>query len=264
MPDVRLETLSDGVSLLRLDRPAKLNALSDAMVADAGRLLDSVGADTRCRVLVISGSGRGFCAGFDLASASDAPGNGPEETALWMRRQEAFAGLIQRLRALPQPVIAAVNGAASGAGLGIALACDIRIAASSARFNSAFVRVGMSSCDMGVSWLLPRCIGLSRAFEMMLTGRMVKAEEADRIGLVSEVVDDGQLMARVCEIASLIVANSAFGAWMTKRGMWANVEASSLQAAMELENRTQILCRSTGELQAAAGAMLDKRRGAAT
>lgn len=213
-------------------------------------------------MLVVTGEGRGFCAGFDLELASDAPGSAEfGETAAWMMRQEAFASLVTRLRALRQPVIAAVNGPANGAGLGLALAAEIRIAGRSAAFNAAFVRVGMSSCDIGVSWLLPRCVGLSRAFEIMLTGRMVDAAEAERIGLVSETVDDARLLPRALEIARLIAANSAFGVWMTKRGTWANVEAGSLQAAMELENRTQILARTTGELARAAQGLMARRKG---
>ena len=259
-PGVRLETLEDGIALLRLDRPAQLNALTDDTVVEIARLLDKVGADPKIRVLVVTGAGRGFCAGFDLGLAADAPGSDElGETPAWMIRQESFASLVTRLRALRQPVIAAVNGPANGAGLGLALAAEIRIAGRSASFNAAFVRVGMSSCDIGVSWLLPRCVGMSRAFEIMLTGRMVGAAEAERIGLVSEMVDDERLLPRALEIARSIVANSAFGVWMTKRGAWANVESASLQAAIELENRTQILARTTGELAKAAEALLARR-----
>jgi enoyl-CoA hydratase len=256
----RLEHPEPGIALLRLDRPKFLNALTDDAVAEIGRLLDAVNADTRLRVLIVTGEGRGFCAGFDLGLAADAPGSAElGETPAWMMRQEAFASLVTRLRALRQPVIAAVNGPANGAGLGLALAAEIRIAARSAAFNAAFVKVGMSSCDIGVSWLLPRCVGLSRAFDIMLTGRMVGAEEADRIGLVSEVVDDAQLLPRALEVARAIAANSAFGVWMTKRSGWANVEAASLSTALELENRTQILARTTGDLQRAAEALIARK-----
>ncbi len=154
-----------------------------------------------------------------------------------------------------------MNGPANGAGLGIALACEIRVASTEAAFNAAFVKVGMSSCDIGVSWLLPRSIGMSRAFEIMLTGRMVGAQEAERIGLVSAVVAADQLLPRTLEIARSIAANSAFAVWMTKRGTWANVEAGSLQAALELENRTQILSRTTGDLERAANALVNRRKG---
>jgi enoyl-CoA hydratase len=256
---VRLERKDRSIALLHFDRPAKLNALTDRTVAETGRLLGSVAADPDLRVLIMTGAGRGFCAGFDLSLADDAPDR-PErgEAAAWSARQEAFASLVTRLRAMRQPVIAAVNGPASGAGLGLALAADIRIASRSARFNAAFVRVGLSGCDIGVSWLLPRCVGASRAFEMMFTGRLVDAAEAERIGLVSETVDGRRLLPRALELARLICEHSPFGVWLTKRGAWANLEAGSLQAAIELENRTQMLARTTGDLSRAAKAMLGR------
>jgi enoyl-CoA hydratase len=264
---VVLEQAAPGIAVLRLARPENLNALTDGSVAEFGRLLDRVNADHGTRVLIVTGEGRGFCAGFDLSWAADAPGSQElGETTAWMLRQEAFASLVTRLRGLRQPVIAAINGPANGAGLGLALAAEIRIASRSASFNSAFVKVGMSSCDIGVSWLLPRAIGTSRSFEMMLTGRMVGAVEAERIGLVSELVDDAQLLPRAIELAQSIAANSAFGVWMTKRGGWANIESASLASAIELENRTQILTRTTGDLTRAADQLVArrKRRGPAT
>ncbi len=257
---VRLERRGNHVAMLQFHRPEKLNALSDRTVAETGRLLRTVASDPLLRVLIMTGAGSGFCSGFDLSLADKAPGDSKQgETIAWTERQEAFASLVTQLRALRQPVIAAINGAASGAGLALALASDIRIAAKSARFNAAFVKVGLSGCDMGVSWLLPRCVGTSRAFEMMLTGRTVGGAEAGRIGLVSETVDDSRLIPRAMELARLIAAHSAFGVWMTKRGAWANLEAASLQAAIELENRTQMLARTTGELSRAAKAMLARR-----
>ena len=170
MPDperettVRVERAEAGITILRLDRPARLNALTDDMIAELDRRLAEIGADDDVRVVILTGAGRGFCAGFDLSLAERAPGQDAlGEARAWSRRQEAFAGIVTRLRSLPQPVIAAVNGPANGAGFGFALACEIRIAARSAAFNAAFVKVGVSSCDIGVSWLLPRAIGMSRA-----------------------------------------------------------------------------------------------------
>jgi enoyl-CoA hydratase len=212
-------------------------------------------------VLVLTGAGRAFSAGFDLGHAHAAPAQDAlGEAAAWTARQEAFASIVTRLRALRQPVIAAVNGPAHGAGLGLALACEIRLAGESADFAAAFVRVGMSSCDIGVSWLLPRSVGQARAFEMMLSGRAVGAAEAARIGLVSETVPDARLLPRALEVARSIVVHDAFAVWMTKRGGWANAEAASLQAALELENRTQVLARSTGALGRAADAFRSRRR----
>jgi enoyl-CoA hydratase len=258
--EVALAVVEPGIAVLTLSRPERLNALSDATVAELGLRLDEVGADPTLRVLVVTGAGRAFCAGFDLGHAGAAPNQDTlGEAAAWTIRQEAFAAIVTRLRALRQPVIAAVNGPANGAGLGLALAAEIRIAGRSAAFNAAFVKVGMSGCDIGVSWLLPRCVGLSLAFDIMLTGRMVDAAEAERIGLVSQTVDDAQLLPRALEVARAIVANSAFGVWMTKRGAWANAESPSLAAALELENRTQILTRTTGDLERAAQAFARRK-----
>jgi len=250
-----------GIGVLRLNRPAALNALTDDSVAELSAALDALARDASLRALILTGAGRAFCAGFDLGLADAAPRQDElGEAAAWTARQEAFAGLVTRLRALRAPVIAAVNGAANGAGLGLALACEVRLAATSAAFNAAFVKVGMSSCDIGVSWLLPRAVGTSRAFEMMLTGRMVGGEEAARIGLVSATVPDAELMPRALALAREMAAHDAFAVWMTKRGAWANLESPSLPAAMELENRTQILARSTGELARAARRFKAKAR----
>ncbi len=232
-----------GITTLFLDRPEKLNALSDDMVDAFFRALDDI-AHSSAQVVVITGAGRGFCSGFDLSLAA----GGGEDESYWARRQERFGSLVTRLRAIPQPTIAAVNGAATGAGLGLALACDTRIGSTAARFSSAFVRVGMSSCDVGVSWLLPRAIGTTRAFEMMLTGRMVEADEAERIGLIIRQVHPDKLMDEACNLARSIVENGRMGTWMTKRGMWANLEIGSVQAAIELENRTQTFMLGTGGL----------------
>lgn len=256
-----LERLADGIAVLRFNRPQNLNALTDDTVGEIGRLLDVVKADRTIRVLILTGEGRSFCAGFDLGLADDAPDSAElGEPTAWMLRQEAFAGLIFKLRGLRQPVIAAVNGTANGAGLCLALAAEIRIAATTAKFNAAFVRIGLSGCDMGSGWLLPRVVGLSCAFEILLTGRMVEAVEAYRIGLVSEMVEPEALLQRAFEIARAISANDPFGVWMTKRGVWANVETGSLQAAMELDNRTQILARTTGSLSKAARAFRERRK----
>lgn len=247
--DVALDLGEDGIATLTLNRPDRLNALSDAMVEAFFRALDRVAASP-ARVLVLTGAGRGFCAGFDLTLAASIESPAGEPTAFgWAQRQERFGALVTRLRALPQPVIAAVNGAATGAGLGLALACDVRLASRSARFSSAFVKVGMSSCDVGVSWLLPRAIGTSRAFELMLTGRMISADEAERNGLVSGMTEDTDLMPRARELAAEIAGNGAMAVWMTKRGAWANLEAASLTAAIELENRTQVVMLGTGSLE---------------
>jgi enoyl-CoA hydratase len=251
---------ADGVTRLTLHRPDRLNAMNVELIAELHDALDAVAADRACRVVIVTGSGRGFCAGLDLGGYGTAPGaDGLGRVEAGMATQTHIATLVPKLRALPQPVIAAVNGPAAGGGLALALACDIRIAASTARFNVAFVRIGLSGCDIGVSWLLPRLIGASRAWELMLTGRLVDAAEADRIGLVLKVVPDGALADAALETAGLIAANSPWGVRMTKEVMWSQLEIGSLQAGIDLENRTQTLSTMTGNMQEAMAAFLEKR-----
>jgi enoyl-CoA hydratase len=255
---VRSNQVSDGIALLTLDRPERLNAMSRELVADLHAALADAGDDPDCRVVILTGAGRGFCSGLDLKETGDLAeaGGGPPAA---LRAQQHIASLVTQLRGLSKPVIAAVNGPATGGGLALALACDVRVAAESARFNVAFIRVGLSGCDIGVSYLLPRLVGASRAFELMLTGRMVESAEADRIGLVSRVVPDGGVVDAALETAELIRANSPFGVWMTKEVMWSNLEAGSLQGAIDLENRTQLLSRYTGDMREALAAFLEKR-----
>jgi enoyl-CoA hydratase len=262
MTTVCRETIDPGITLLTLDRPERLNAISRELVTDLHEALAAVNDDHESRVAILTGAGRGFCAGLDLKETGDiagevADGGGGPPAAL--RAQQQIAALVTRLRAMRKPVIAAVNGPATGGGLALALACDVRVAAESARFNVAFIRVGLSGCDIGVSYLLPRLVGASRAFELMLTGRMIDAVEADRIGLVSKVVGDGQVVDAARETAELIRANSPFSVWMTKEVMYSNLEATSLQAAIDLENRTQLLSSYTGDMQEALVAFLEKR-----
>lgn len=252
---IELEKTSDGIWTLTLNRPERLNALDDPMIDDLLQTLTTTGRDAACKVLILTGAGRGFCAGFDLSHAEHAPGDETGEAAAWTTRQEAFASVVTRMREMRQPVIAAVNGPANGAGFGLALGADLRMASNQASFNAAFIKVGMSSCDIGVSYLLPRCVGTSHAFDIMLTGRMVGADEAARIGLVSRLVSAESLLTQARDFAQTIAGNSDFAVWMTKRGMWANLEASSLHAAIELENRTQILARTTGDLARAAATL---------
>ena len=260
MPVVEVTEVAAGVRLLTLNRPDSLNAMNHELVAGFHDALDAADGDHACRVVVVTGAGRGFCAGLDLKGAGAAPNTeGAGRPQAGMLAQQHIASLVTHMRATRKPIIAAVNGPAAGGGLALALACDVRVAARSARFNVAFVRIGLSGCDVGVSYLLPRIVGVSRAFELMLTGRFVGAEEAERIGLVSRVVPDGEVVEAALEIAGQIRANSPFGIWMTKEVMWSNLEASSLQAAIDLENRTQILTTFTEDMPEAMRAFLEKR-----
>jgi enoyl-CoA hydratase len=257
---VLVDQVRPGILEITLNRPERLNAMNAALVGGLHDALDRVAGDRSCRVVVLTGAGRGFCAGLDLhegAAPSDAGGLGRVQAG--MRVQQSIASLIPHMRALPQPIISAVNGPASGGGLALALGSDIRVAAQRARFNVAFIRIGLSGCDIGVSWLLPRLIGASRAFELLLTGRLIDADEALRIGLVVRVVPDDDVVDAALELADLVAGNSPWGVRMTKEVMWSQLEIGSLQAGIDLENRTQILSSFTGDMQEAMAAFLEKR-----
>jgi enoyl-CoA hydratase len=259
---VEREQLDGGIVLLRLNRPERLNAITPPLVAELHRRLDEADSDRSCRVVILTGAGRGFCAGADLKGGD--PGE-PEPfeprpgTVGVFQSQELYSRTTARIRALSKPVIAAVNGPATGGGLAFTLGCDIRIAAESARFSAAFVRIGLSGCDMGTSWLLNRLVGAGRAHELMLTGRIIDAEEALRIGLVVEVVADGSLIEKAVATALLITRNSPFGVYMTKQVMWSTLEVPGLEAAINLENRTQVLTTTTADYVEASQSFREKR-----
>ncbi|HEX4821719.1 MAG TPA: enoyl-CoA hydratase-related protein [Acidimicrobiales bacterium] len=260
MPTVDISQPQDGVTQLTLNRPEKLNAMNVELITELHDAFTAVAADASCRAVVVTGAGRGFCAGLDLTGYGTVPGSeGRGQVVGGFSTQQHIASLIPQMRALRVPVIAAVNGAAAGGGLALALGSDIRIAGASARFNVAFVRIGLSGCDIGVSWMLPRLIGASRAWELMLTGRIIDATEADKIGLVTRVVPDDQLLDAALETASLIAANSPWGVRMTKEVAWSQLEVGSLQAGIDIENRTQILSSFTADSREAMVAFLEKR-----
>ena len=245
---------------LTLNRPEQLNAMTSELCEELHVELRAISAERACRAVILTGAGRGFCAGLDLHGYGAAPENdGSDEPRDRLANQEHMSRLILELRALPQPVIAAVNGPAAGFGLALALGCDIRYAASEAVFRAAFVNIGVSNCDMGVSWLLPRLIGASRSHELMLTGRRVDAEEAARIGLVADVIEQPRLLERALESAEQIAALAPWGVRLTKRGMWSALEIPSELAAIEYEDRQQIMATFGGAVPEAVGAFLQKR-----
>ncbi|MEY2432497.1 MAG: hypothetical protein QOC92_2222 [Acidimicrobiaceae bacterium] len=260
MSTVLVSSPQPGVTLLTLNRPEKLNAMNVDLITELHTAFGAVASDASCRVVVLTGAGRGFCAGLDLGGyGTPAGAEGAGRVAGGFATQTHIASLIPQMRALPVPVIAAVNGAAAGGGLALALGSDVRIAGASARFNVAFVRIGLSGCDIGVSWMLPRLIGASRAWELMLTGRIIDAAEADHVGLVTRVVPDDELLDSALETAALIAANSPWGVRMTKEVAWSQLEIGSLQAGIDMENRTQILSSFTEDQHEAMAAFLEKR-----
>jgi enoyl-CoA hydratase/carnithine racemase len=245
---------------LTLCRPEKLNALTEPLVSELHSHLSDVATDPACRVVVLTGAGRGFCAGLDLGGFGTMPGT--EEfgrTHQTWATQRAIAALVQLIRRLPQPVIAAVNGPAAGGGLALVCASDIRIAASTAVFSTSFIRIGVSGCDIGTSWMLPRLVGAARAHELMLTSRRFDAAEALAIGLVTEVVEPGALPAAVAAMADSLLAAPPLSLSLTKQGMWLALEVPSFDAMVEVENRQQVLASATADAGEAMASYLARR-----
>ena len=258
---VTLESIEPGITLLTMNRPQALNALSMQHIADLQSAFGQLAQDRDCRVVIITGSGRGFCSGADLKESGGAPGTEDmTQLGLVYKTQEYLAELMLQIRELQKPVIAAVNGIAVGGGFAIALASDIRVASSAAAFGSVFIKAGLSSCDVGTSYLLPRIVGAARAAELMLTGRVFDATEAERMGLVHAVVAADELINAALTTARQIADNNEYGVWMTKQGLWANLDAPSLRHAMELENRTQVLGYFTGNMEEAIAAFAEGRK----
>ena len=248
------------VRQLTLNRPEALNAMTAELCEALHVELRTIAADRSCRAVILTGAGRGFCVGLDLHGYGAPPGNdGSDHARDRLGNQQHMSTLILELRALPQPVIAAVNGPAAGFGLALALASDIRYASSEAVFRAAFINIGVSNCDMGTSWLLPRLIGASRSHELMLTGRRFDAEEALRIGLVADVLDGAQLLGRALEAAAQIASLAPWGVRLTKRGIWTALELPSEQAAVEYEDRQQIMGTFGQASPEAIAAFLEKR-----
>jgi enoyl-CoA hydratase len=234
------------VSVVTLNRPERLNALSFELVVPLLEALERIGQDHDTFAVVLTGAGRGFCSGLDLEDAGLPPGvAGLPLSRLAIRAMECMAEIVPRLRDLPQPVIAAVNGPAYGGGLCLCCGADIRLAGAGASFRGAGITNGLTGTELGVSWILPRLIGASRASELLLSGRVVDAAEAERIGLVSRVVPDEKLLEAALELAGEICELSPHGVAMTKRVLWSNLEVGSLRAAMDLEGRNQLLVRLT-------------------
>jgi enoyl-CoA hydratase len=234
------------VCRITLNRPERMNAMSFDTVAPLYDALRQVGADNETWIVVLTGAGRGFCSGLDLEDHGMPPGcDGLPMSRIAIRAMEYMSNLVPALRAMPQPVIAAVNGPAYGGGLCLMLGADIRLAARSARFRSAGITNGLSGTELGVSWLLPRLIGAAHAWDVILSGREVDALEAERIGMVSRVLPDDALPDASLALADQMCGWSAHGLAMTKKVLWSNLETGSLEAAIDLENRNQLLVRLT-------------------
>jgi enoyl-CoA hydratase/carnithine racemase len=227
-----------GVVVLTLNRPDRLNAMTDVMFAELEGAALALDGEDGLRVLVLTGAGRAFCAGYDLADAETLP----ELGAIGMLdKQEHAAHALVAIRSIRVPVIAAVNGAAAGGGLALALAADIRLASPTAKFIASFVRIGLSAGDLGSSWLLTRLIGPAAAAELCYPAASMDAAWAERTGLVNRVLPADELLAAALDMADAIRANSPGGVQLSKRALQANLEIGSYAAALELENRGQAL-----------------------
>jgi len=246
MPYVEITKPRPHVSLITLNRPERMNALSFETVQPLFDAIQEVGADNDTWAVVLTGAGRGFCSGLDLEDHGIPPNiAGLPMSRIATRAMAIFSDLVPAMRNIPQPVIGAINGPSYGGGLCLAVACDIRLAARSATFCGAGIKNGLTGTELGISWILPRAIGAAHAFELILTGREVNAAEAERIGLVSRVVPDAELLDTALDTADQICAHSPHGVAMTKRVLWSNLETGSLHAAMDLEARNQLLVRMT-------------------
>jgi enoyl-CoA hydratase len=246
MPFVVVERPQPQVAVVRLNRPERMNAMAFDVMIPLRETLEEISADNATRVVILTGAGHGFCSGADLEDAGRVPNiAGLTRSGIALRAMRLLDDVILTVRRMHQPVIGAINGAAIGGGFCLAVATDIRVASDAAYFRAAGINNGLTSAELGLSYLLPRAIGSSRAFEIMLSGRDVDAIEADRIGLVSRVVPADRLLDACYEVAARIIAFSQVGVETSKRLLWASLDASSLSAHMDHEGHAQLYVRMT-------------------
>lgn len=258
---VKVDHPRAGVAQITLNRPERMNSMAFDVMVPLRRVLDEVKHDNAVRAVILTGAGAGFCSGADHKSAGSVPHvEGLTRPTFGLRSMQVLDEVILGLRRLHQPVIAAVNGAAIGGGLCLALACDIRVAGAGAYFRAAGINNGLTASELGLSFLLPRAIGTSRAFEIMLTGRDVDAAEAERIGLVSQQVADADLLPTCLDMAQRIAAFSRPGIELTKRTLWSGLDAATLEGHMQAEGLGQLYLRLlTGNFEEAVAARAEQR-----
>ncbi|HEY1076375.1 MAG TPA: enoyl-CoA hydratase/isomerase family protein [Fontimonas sp.] len=256
-PALRIES-REAIEIVTLDRAERLNVLDPQTVEALIRYFDALPQRVQIRVVILRSSGAHFCAGADLGSAAfaDASSGRAHRQDHVQRR---YARMIQLIRQCPQPVIALIQGAACGAGFSLALAADVRYATPDARMNAAYLRIGLGGCDMGSGYLLPRLVGLSVASELLLSGRYIDAARAQAVGLVSEVVAADQILDTALALAADMLRASPLGLRMTKESLNALVDAPSLDTALMIENRQQVMLTETADHQEAMAAFREKR-----
>ncbi len=275
---IKFELREDGIGILTLNRPDKLNALNFQMIEDLHSILDELMINLDCRVLILKAAGRGFCAGLDLKESTVLQSKKkPEELKekfFFMRApdkdiikakiytQARASQLIVKMRKISQPIIAIVQGPATGAGFTLILAADIRIAGVNAKLANSFINIGFSGSDLASSYHLPRLIGMSRAAEILYTGRFIDAEEAKEIGLILKVVEGNEinLLAAAIEIAENLLTKSPLGLRMTKEAINISLDSPSLDTIIQIENRSQMLCSTSTDLLEGINAFFEKRK----
>jgi len=249
------------VTLITLNRPERMNAMAFDVMIPLRERIEEISVDNDTRVVVLTGAGGAFCSGADLEDPGPLPNTeGLTVTSIARRAMEVLDDVVLAVRKMHQPVIAAVNGPAIGGGFCLSLAADIRVASESALFRAAGINNGLTASELGISYLLPRAIGSSRAFDIMLTGRDVDAAEAERIGLVSSVVAGDALLDACYTVAERIIGYSRVGTEVTKRMLWSSLDASSLTAHMDHEGIAQLYVRlTTKNFEEAVRARKEKR-----
>ncbi|MHA1843432.1 MAG: enoyl-CoA hydratase/isomerase family protein [Promethearchaeota archaeon] len=273
---LKFELLGDGIGILTLNRPDQLNAINFQMSKELHSVYDHLMTNLDCRVLILKAEGRVFCAGLNLKESTILQSKKkPEELkekffflnvlekdiikakiyAQWRASQ-----IIVKMRRISQPIIALVQGVASGVGFAFALASDFRIASKEARSNNVFIEVGFSGADLACNYHLPRLIGMSKAAEILYTGRFVEADEAEKIGLILKVVDKEKLLESGLELASDLLTKSPLGLRMTKEAINLSMDSPSLETIIQLENRTQMLCSTSSDLDEGIAAFFEKRK----
>lgn len=269
---IKFELRDNGIGILSLNRPDDLNSMSLQLIEDLHGILDHLMNNLDCRVLILRAEGRVFCAGLDLKempliSKKKLPEeynkyshmNVSEVVKRQMYYQYRISNAIKKMRKIPQPIIAIIQGAATGGGFALTLAADIRIASHEAKFNNAFIKIGLSGSDVGTSYFLPRLIGMSRATEILYTGRFFNAIEAEKIGFLLEVVEKEKLLESALELASDFLTKSPLGLRMTKEAINLSMDAPSIEMLTELENRAQIICGTSKDAVEGAQAFFLKR-----
>ena len=244
------------VTWLTMNRPERLNAMNPGLVDALRGYFEGLNSRSSARVVVLQGAGRAYCAGLDI---KDAMAASPSSVQASFDRQYSIKDIMLAMRRCPQPIISLVQGSASGGGFALALASDIRLATPEARFNAAFIRIGLSACDMGVSYFLPRMVGASVAAEYLLTGRFLGADRAYQLGLVSKVAAMAELQLEAQALADDMLHATPLGLRLTKEALGHAIDGNSMEAVMAMEDRNQILCSRSEAFREGMAAFLEKR-----